>query len=159
VALNEDHLKELLFKHLPPPAVTSKVETSLIRMGFPQKRTDSWPSLCVCHQVPKYGGYYCPRCGCKFCELPMDCQICGLCLVSSPHLARSYHHLFPVVAFTEIQLPPGKESCFACQKIMGSGTFCCPKCKAIFCNDCDDFIHDSLHNCPGCEMSNRQLEP
>ena len=35
-------------------------------------------------------------------ELPCSCHICGLTLVSSPHLARSYHHLFPVRAFSEI---------------------------------------------------------
>ncbi|KAJ4456999.1 putative General transcription factor IIH subunit 2 [Paratrimastix pyriformis] len=27
----------------------------------------------------------------------------------------------------------------------------CPKCTSVFCSDCDLFIHDSLHNCPGCE--------
>eukprot|EP01041_Mallomonas_annulata_P002555 gene2555-4988_t len=26
----------------------------------------------------------------------------------------------------------------------------CPRCNDIFCVDCDLFIHDSLHNCPGC---------
>ena len=35
-------------------------------------------------------------------ELPCSCHICGLTLVSSPHLARSYHHLFPVRAFSEV---------------------------------------------------------
>ena len=28
--------------------------------------------------------------------------MCGLTLVSSPHLARSYHHLFPVPPFEEV---------------------------------------------------------
>ena len=28
--------------------------------------------------------------------------MCGLTLVSSPHLARSYHHLFPVPPFAEV---------------------------------------------------------
>lgn len=27
----------------------------------------------------------------------------------------------------------------------------CPKCKQHFCVDCDIYIHESLHNCPGCE--------
>jgi transcription initiation factor TFIIH subunit 2 len=26
----------------------------------------------------------------------------------------------------------------------------CPKCLKLFCVECDIFIHDSLHNCPGC---------
>jgi len=31
-----------------------------------------------------------------------SCHVCGLTLVSSPHLARSYHHLFPVQPFVEV---------------------------------------------------------
>ena len=27
----------------------------------------------------------------------------------------------------------------------------CPDCRALFCFDCDAFIHEQLHNCPGCE--------
>ena len=33
---------------------------------------------------------------CGRCELPSQCKVCGLSLMSSSHLARSYHHLFPV---------------------------------------------------------------
>lgn len=32
----------------------------------------------------------------------MQCHVCGLSLVASPHLARSYHHLFPVKPFAEV---------------------------------------------------------
>lgn len=27
----------------------------------------------------------------------------------------------------------------------------CPRCRQHFCFDCDLYIHESLHNCPGCE--------
>ena len=47
------------------------------------------------------GGHSCPRCLSKYCSLPMDCQICGLTLISAPILARSYHHLRPVPSFKE----------------------------------------------------------
>ena len=36
---------------------------------------------------------------CRYCELPVECRGCGLTLVSAPHLARSYHHLFPLPIF------------------------------------------------------------
>ena len=42
----------------------------------------------------------------RMCGLPSDCRVCGTTLVSSPHLARSYHHLFPVPPFKEVPLPP-----------------------------------------------------
>jgi hypothetical protein len=27
----------------------------------------------------------------------------------------------------------------------------CPQCKQLFCYECDAFVHETLHNCPGCE--------
>jgi len=27
----------------------------------------------------------------------------------------------------------------------------CPDCRSLFCFDCDAYIHEQLHNCPGCE--------
>ena len=42
------------------------------------------------------------QCQAKYCELPVECKACGLTLVSAPHLARSYHHLFPLPAFNEV---------------------------------------------------------
>jgi len=149
VALNEEHFRQILFAHSPPPPSTLKTETSLIRMGFPQRRMDNYPSLCVCHQLPKYGGYFCPQCMAKFCDLPTDCQICGLTLISSPHLARSYHHLFPVPIFVE-NISNKQQNCSGCIKEMNNtSSFACPKCSKSFCSECDDYIHESLHNCPG----------
>jgi transcription initiation factor TFIIH subunit 2 len=45
--------------------------------------------------------------------------------------------------------------CFGCQVEIDStdGSALqteCPKCHTVFCVECDIFIHDSLHNCPGC---------
>ncbi|PRP79298.1 TFIIH subunit [Planoprotostelium fungivorum] len=163
VALNEPHFRELLLNLSPPPPSSSKTETRLIKMGFPQRRADISPSLCACHQQPKYGGYYCPQCQSKCCELPTDCQVCGLTLISSPHLARSYHHLFPVPYFIE-HVPPvaqktfGRDeaACLSCRVALSqAAVYTCPQCKGNFCTECDDYIHDSLHNCPGCEMQSR----
>jgi transcription factor Ssl1 len=28
--------------------------------------------------------------------------------------------------------------------------FQCPECKNVFCPDCDAYLHETLHNCPGC---------
>lgn len=166
VALDESHLKELLLEHAPPPpAIAEYATANLIKMGFPQRAAEGVVSICVCHKEAKVGaGYTCPRCKARVCELPMECRICGLTLVSSPHLARSYHHLFPITPFDEVSFSrltiSGKrlpEMCFGCmQNLRNPGTgsgFCltCPKCKKYFCLDCDIYIHESLHNCPGCE--------
>jgi hypothetical protein len=34
----------------------------------------------------------------------------------------------------------------------------CEKCDCIFCSDCDMFIHDTLHSCPGCASSRSMQE-
>lgn len=125
-------------------------------MGFPTRRPETVSSMCVCHKKIINSGYICPRCGGVYCEIPIDCQICALSLVSSPHLARSYHHLFPVPLFEEIQSEKN-ESCYGCQQQLTKDQSLflqCKQCKKIFCVNCDSFIHDSLHNCPSCEKNN-----
>lgn len=118
VVLNEDHYKELLMQHVPPriitetPAVPTDSDASdLLVMGFPRRIPfNAPPSLCACHGrliAGKKGtsyvergnapvGYTCPRCASKVCQVPTDCPTCGITVIMSTHLARSYHHLFPV---------------------------------------------------------------
>jgi transcription initiation factor TFIIH subunit 2 len=163
VILNETHYREVLWEHVIPPAIlaTTATEASTqLMMGFPMRSDESFATFCACH-AGKYslGGYQCPRCCSKICDLPMDCPVCGLMLVSSTHLARSYHHLFPVALFREVMLTTidheGKAPsfCFGCHlkfegKVAG---FECTQCFQMFCIECDVFIHEMLHNCPGCD--------
>ncbi|XP_048333596.2 general transcription factor IIH subunit 2 [Ziziphus jujuba] len=168
VALDESHLKELILEHAPPPpAIAEFAIANLIKMGFPQRAAEGSVAICSCHKEAKVGGgYTCPRCKARVCELPTECRICGLTLISSPHLARSYHHLFPIVPFDEVSLsllndPHVKlpKACFGCQQsLLNAGNkpnlrVACSNCKQHFCLDCDIYIHESLHNCPGCESA------
>ncbi|KAI0223035.1 hypothetical protein L0F63_005908, partial [Massospora cicadina] len=119
VTFNEHHFRDLLFDMTHPPAVAAdqKSATTLVMMGFPIKCEDSDTSLCVCHSEPLSSGFKCPRCAAKVCELPTECNICNLNLISSPHLARSYHHLFPVENFTELHVLKVKQThCSGCNK-------------------------------------------
>lgn len=163
VALDESHLKELMLDHAPPPpAIADYAISNLIKMGFPQRSAEGVIAICSCHKEAKVGGYSCPRCKARVCDLPTECRICGLTLVSSPHLARSYHHLFPITPFNEVAASQRSrqrvpQTCFGCQQsLLNPGnisSLCvtCPKCQRYFCLDCDIYIHESLHNCPGCE--------
>ncbi|KAJ1653904.1 hypothetical protein IWQ61_006072, partial [Dispira simplex] len=90
VAMNEAHFKDLLFETVPPPPLAGRNKAAdLILMGFPMRIIQPAPTFCV-------------WCQCKVCNLPTNCDICNLTLVASPHLARSYHHLFPVQNFKEL---------------------------------------------------------
>lgn len=160
VAMDATHLQHLLTAFtFPSPTVASAASrfATLVEMGFPQRRSGAL-SLCTCHQAFTTVGYLCPRCKSKSCDLPTMCQVCNLPLVSSPHLARSYHHLFPVAKFDKTELQDGspllRQKCFGCMLPLAldveGAAYSCTACSSSFCSDCDMYIHDSLHNCPGC---------
>ncbi|KAF8893825.1 Ssl1-like-domain-containing protein [Infundibulicybe gibba] len=184
VALNEGHFKDLLFELVPPPAqravsraagagaASANPAADLMMMGFPTRLPDaSPPSLCVCHSDLRSAGFLCPRCRAKVCDVPTDCDVCGLMIVSSPHLARSYHHLFPVKTYEAVKESDARidqESCHACARpfpggavgmptpaaaaegVSPIGRYRCPDCGYDFCSECDVFVHDVVHCCPGC---------
>lgn len=160
VVLDETHFKEILDQHIDPPP-SSLTESSLMRMGFPTYMNEgqTQASMCVCHLNNdtnfSTSGYLCPQCNSKYCELPVECQVCGLTLVSPAHLARSYHHLFPVDLFQEFS-PDSDQTilCFSCNQQIGAKCGAqCQRCRHLFCIDCDLFIHETLHLCPGCAGS------
>lgn len=170
VVIDDSHFRELLYDQVSPPPATSNTESSLIRMGFPyhQSKSEGKPSMCMCHvdsKIPHEGfgteGYYCPQCNSKYCELPVECKACGLTLVSAPHLARSFHHLFPLDCFNEVLVSTieldDEKYCYSCLNTFKEQTvYQCGVCKKIFCLECDLFIHDTLHSCPGCSSSRQQ---
>eukprot|EP00668_Euglena_longa_P029390 GGOE01036738.1.p1 GENE.GGOE01036738.1~~GGOE01036738.1.p1 ORF type:complete len:387 (-),score=75.01 GGOE01036738.1:31-1191(-) len=159
VALNEQHYRDLVLAHLTPPPsppLTGTEESAeMILMGFPSRKRGA-ATFCFCHRKERRmtsEGFFCPRCQAKYCNLPTVCAICSLTLVSSPHLARSYHHLFPLESFEQVVSVDFCDFCFGCQKPIDASAdvaLKCPKCQKVFCMDCDHFIHKSLHNCPGC---------
>nr|5NUS_B Chain B, p44 [Thermochaetoides thermophila DSM 1495] len=84
----------------------------------------------------------------------------------STHLARSYHHLFPLKGWVEVSWAEARKSkqvgCFACLAPFPSngngsesGRYKCPTCGKHFCIDCDVFAHEVIHNCPGCQADMR----
>ena len=75
-----------------------------VHMGFPQQMAEG-PAAAVfvgAECKMRSSAFTCPRCKGCVPELPCSCHICGLTLVSSSQLARSYHHLFPIQPFTEV---------------------------------------------------------
>ena len=125
VALNEIHYRDLLMRATTPPttphssAKDSGAKSSLLMMGFPSRIVDPSPTLCACHSRTTRGGYLCSRCSSKVCSLPTQCPACGLTLILSTHLARSYHHLFPLTNWQEVSWTrasgSGQKVCFGCQ--------------------------------------------
>mmetsp|Transcript_1742 Transcript_1742/g.2574 ORF Transcript_1742/g.2574 Transcript_1742/m.2574 type:complete len:461 (+) Transcript_1742:287-1669(+) len=158
-----DFRDKLLSMAKPQPLSSHHASASpksmLIPMGFPRK-INNVDAFCLCHSSRVPSGYECPRCKSLVCSLPTKCASCSLFLCSSPDLARYFHHLFPVKTFLDVPSSSLSSSsplpCFACNTLMyahSSVITSCPSCHQYFCVDCDAFIHESLHNCPGCESS------
>ncbi|KAK1832161.1 putative tfiih basal transcription factor complex p47 subunit protein [Podospora conica] len=124
IATGEAHFRELLLKATTPPLSreSDKSTASLLMMGFPSRTVA--PSadalvLCACHNQPTATTYACTRCRTRVCRLPAECPACGLMLVLSTHLARSYHHLFPLRSWVEVSWADARRSvaCYACQTL------------------------------------------
>lgn len=187
VALDQEHMGTLVNAHAtPPPSLKGQEERhSLVHVGFPSQASSAAGAACFagasCTLRP--GAFVCPRCKAKTIEVPSECHVCGLTLIASPHLARSYHHLFPVKPFREIggsaggaddgrvgmETESGIEmnaedgfdgeyvTCFGCQtqvEAKDHQVSQCSDCDRFFCLDCDEYIHSHVHSCPGCECLN-----
>lgn len=209
IAMHEQHFRELFLASTTPPVTrqTEQSNASLLMMGFPSRSKAEWAtsadskgakdtsgggakdkrdaiSMCACHNKPCREGYLCTRCSTKVCRLPAECPACGLTLILSTHLARSYHHLFPLRNWVEVPWGEAGRSvaCYACltpfpdaskakgkgrdtagekaagEKVKGiseSGRYACEVCGNHFCIDCDVFAHEVLHNCAGCQSDTR----
>ncbi|PHH78688.1 hypothetical protein CDD82_2911 [Ophiocordyceps australis] len=121
VAMDEVHLRELFLAATTPPITRSAHvgPPSLHMVGFPSLTIEPAGALafCACHNRPCREGYACTRCCARVCRLPAECPICGLTLILSTNLARSYHHLFPLRNWVEVSWADAARStvCFACQ--------------------------------------------
>ena len=223
VCLDRAHFRDWMQGQcVPPPTLRSEAEAvgcEMLQMGFPTRTNSEVAELVHATRektILARTAYICPQCQAKNAELPVDCAVCGLKLVLAPHLARSFHHLFPVPPFVERPLVSepranAEESsrkvvsssaskvvsssveeknwlenispnllvtskddpkcCFSCLRPFSSSAgeassslgdaipkstveellrFQCPDCSNFFCVDCDAFLHETLHNCPGC---------
>ncbi|PZC79533.1 hypothetical protein B5X24_HaOG216198 [Helicoverpa armigera] len=129
VVLDDVHYRSLLLDYTSPPPRARALDAGLVKMGFPHSAppvnqtdpgTNADPpiTVCMCHLEDGEGvggeGHLCPQCRSKYCSLPAQCRTCGLTLASAPHLARSYHHLFPVEPYEELANEGQAQYCFAC---------------------------------------------
>ncbi|KAI2471830.1 TFIIH basal transcription factor complex, subunit SSL1 [Annulohypoxylon bovei var. microspora] len=120
IALDEDHFRGLLLEVTTPPVTRTQEQSSasLLMMGFPSRTLAPEGAIhyCACHNRPTREGYACTRCRSRVCRLPAECPGCGLTLILSTHLARSYHHLFPLRNWVEVPWAEAKRSraCYSC---------------------------------------------
>ena len=159
IAMDGEHYRVLLNAHKSPPAMEKNKTSNLahpMKVGFPQKVDDSkWDINPNTNEIFN-GGYQCPRCKTtNDGSLPLACYVCGLNLLSSPHIARSYHHLIKVPEFVSLDQHDGAEvgACYCCNVELRASRdlrYCCVKCKRMYAAGCVDFITDHLFNCAGC---------
>ncbi|XP_063384080.1 general transcription factor IIH subunit 2 [Cydia fagiglandana] len=164
VILDDVHYRSLLLECTAPPARARSLDAGLVKMGFPHappsEQDNSAPppvTQCMCHLEEGEGvgteGHLCPQCRSKYCSLPAQCRTCGLTLASAPHLARSYHHLFPVEPYEEIPNEGQAQYCFGCLRPfveLDKELHRCPRCREHYCWECASAVAATLHVCPAC---------
>jgi transcription initiation factor TFIIH subunit 2 len=216
VCLDKPHFRDWMQGQcVPPPTLKDQMlACEMIQMGFPTRTSSDVAEIVHATRektILARTAYTCPQCQAKNSDLPVACAVCSLKLVLAPHLARSFHHLFPVPPFVDcpvqnslaqdernvgsapvvpsaptssvandtmlellntkllISSQDDDQCCFACLRPFGAGAseisppqgkkpaaaeeflrFQCPDCTNCFCLDCDAFLHETLHNCPGC---------
>ncbi|KAL0940790.1 tfiih basal transcription factor complex p47 subunit [Colletotrichum truncatum] len=120
VCMNDAHFRDLLLAATTPPVTRTAAQStaSLLMMGFPSRTLaqGETTALCACHNKPVREGYLCTRCRTRVCRLPIECPACSLTLILSTHLARSYHHLFPLRNWVEVPWADAAKSkaCYSC---------------------------------------------
>ena len=169
VALNQQHLRMLISNlQVPPPIMDDHggKYARRIPVGFPTITNNSIVlsstnsnnnanlTKVICQPYEEYcnDGFKCPKCESHIkTELPYKCNVCNLFLLSSPHLCRSYHHLFGIEPFEEVTTSELGRKCYCCGMSLDNKLqMQCMKCKKIFSSECEIYIRKSLHNCPGC---------
>ena len=153
VAIDQSRMSALFDMVQIPPALQSTKNNfaQRIAVGFPKEQRGREWAFTTPNNRFSSDWKECPRClSATDADLPWHCDVCRLFLISSPHLCRSYHHIFGVEKFAEISPVPGR-ACYCCGvSLDGLLQMQCPGCKNTFSADCDVFIHEKLHNCPGC---------
>ncbi|XP_030040995.1 general transcription factor IIH subunit 2 isoform X2 [Manduca sexta] len=179
VVLDDVHYRSLLLERTAPPARARALDAGLVKMGFPHAAPphaathlhhqhhhlapdppaggDPPITVCMCHLEEGEGvggeGHLCPQCRSKYCSLPAQCRTCGLTLASAPHLARSYHHLFPVEPYEELTNEGQAQYCFACLRTftdVDKQIYRCNRCLEHYCWECENVVSAAMHVCPGC---------
>ena len=167
IAMDSDHYRMLINAHKSPPALEKNKFSNLafpMKVGFPQKVDGSKWDVDPKTMSIFNGGYECPTCKTRNDgSLPLACYVCGLNLLSSPHIARSYHHLRKVPEFVEIEKEEGEEmgACMCCNTSLLASRdlrYRCVKCGGMYAAACRDFVVEQLFNCAGCLQMEEEEE-
>ena len=114
IIMDSTHFKDcFLSSVIPPPELnTEGTENNkskymdMVLMGFPTRVIEKAkePALFTWDMnnlVLSRVAFKCPRCRSRVLDLPTDCSLCNLPLIFSSHIARSYHHLFPIEPYED----------------------------------------------------------
>ena len=162
VPMNEDHLSVLLRAQLEPPPWSHDYERlPMVKIGFVKKKMGQNLAFDVSelktnpNAMPKEGGLSCPKCGMKVFVVPVHCPSCGLLLLTPLHVGRAMMQIRHADIFEHV---PDFGPCASCLVEVTKdedpqGMRKCGRCGSLFCRKCDQFIHETLHQCPLCLLS------
>lgn len=143
------HHLNVILDYFCDPLDSNDLMNILIQYGFPARIEGL--DLCSCHLKLSNNLYECPRCKTAICDIPSQCPICELQLVSPLNISKSYYHIYTLKQF----LVSEGGVCKCCGK---EGKKVCSDCKGIYCDECDRFVHEYLNFCILCPPTNHLLK-
>lgn len=179
IPMNREHFTDLLQSQvLPPPWNEITQKRRFIPFGFTMSCQEK-PSFDLKnifnddtnsdnHILPVNSSICCPQCKTRIFSLPTSCPCCGLLLISPAHLTRSTQHLKPLDEFvypanidpklitkdTEDKKDRNELPEFVCsscnETVKNNIPHICLHCREMFCDSCNQFIHECLQQCPCC---------
>lgn len=140
VPLNLNDFEEILMK-FTEPLESPDVKCTLVKLGFPSAFSKS--GICSCHLQCNKDLYSCPACNTLVCNLPIQCPICDLQLVTGMHISKSYYYQYPLEPLSH---------CTAgiCIRCKSPTKYKCEKCESLYCEKCGDFVENEIRFCPFC---------
>ncbi|ORD99706.1 TF2H2 [Hepatospora eriocheir] len=127
------------------PIENTNTKIKLMKLGFPEKSLDN--QICTCHSSFNTKLYRCPTCDAAICNIPMECPVCELHLVSPTNVFKSYYFMSPLKSFIKLE-EKNNSKCLICNNL---AMFKCDVCNGCYCSDCDYQIHSDLNFCPNCK--------
>ena len=161
VPVSLEHLEDIMHSFVIPPQRLKNQKSGLLPFGFAAisetkipafdlfKFLENAPSEDNLPDLPKYGGYQCPRCKTRVFSVPCYCPVCRDFLIAPAYLKRTAIHLSPLPPFSTEEPTEGL-CCIGCNKALTEPPRVCPLCNKCFCEKCDKFVHEILQSCPGC---------
>jgi len=170
VALDSKHLEKCMNTVLETPEWNPNTNAQLLPVAIVAKQSSISVILCSCHQTALLEYYSCPKCCSTYCNVPINCIVCDLILVTAHDLYRLKlpYQMIPEFLPEPVEVPDDDEenpvTCDSCDTMiyvmtrkvqdgdMDNVQHRCPLCNYVYCSTCHMYMTNKVQQCLGCQL-------